>query len=150
MSFLDFAISLRETIQALDDTRERESIIIGQELIALVRRRVQNDKVNSSGSIFGVYTPRWAKVREKNNLQSDAPDFTFTGELFKTTGVTGVDNTSATTTVQIGGQTPRAQNILLGQEAKYGNIIEPNEQETQFVIEAHEERVFGIIDQFLG
>ena len=150
MGFLDFAIRLREAAQAINDTREQESILIGKELTALVRNRVQNEKVNSSGVVFGTYTPRWSKVRENNGLPIDAPNFTFTGELFKTTGVTGVDSSGGVTTVSIGGQTPRAEIILNGQVPKYGNIIEPNEEEEQFVIEAHEERIFGLINQFLG
>ena len=150
MSFLDFANSLRLAIQAINDTREGESILIGTELTALVRRRVQNDKVNSIGSNFSLYTPAWAMIREKNNLQSEAKDFTFTGTLWRNVGVTAVKNTSATTSVTIGGQTSREVAILEGQAQRDGNIIEPNDQEVQFIIEAHEERIFGILDKFLG
>jgi len=149
MSFLDFAISLKLVIDELEETRERESILIGQELTALVRRRVQNDKVNSIGSLFTPYTPAWAKIREDNNLQAEQKDFTFSGLMWKNIGVTDVDNNSGVTEVSIGGQTERSATILEGQSTRDGNIIETNEQEVQFVVEAHQERIFGVLNKFL-
>lgn len=150
MSFLDFAIRLKLVVEELEATREKESILIGRELTALVRRRVQNDKVNAFGSDFTPYTPAWAMIREKNNLQSEQKDFTFSGNMWKNIGVTEVEDSKGVTAVSIGGQTSRAAAILEGQSVRDGNIIEPNEQEIQFVIEAHQERIFGILEKFLG
>ena len=150
MSFLDFANSIRLALQALNDTRERESIIIGQELTALIRRRVQNEKVNSEGDIFGFYSPAWAKVREDNNLPTEAKDFTFTGEMWRDTGVLAADNTNASTTVVIGGQTQRAIELLAFNSERDGNLLAPSDEEIQFVTDAHEERVFTILNKYLS
>lgn len=150
MSFFDFAIRLKLAIEEIEETREQESILIGRELTALVRNRVQNDKVNAFGVDFTPYTPAWAMIREDNNLQSEQKDFTFTGVLWKNIGVTDVNSSSGETTISIGGQTSREVDILEGQSTRDGNIIEPNEQEVQFVVEAHEERIFGILQRFFG
>ena len=149
MSFGEFAIRLRQTVQALNDSRENESILIAKELTALVRRRVQNEKVNSEGVPFGTYSPFWANVRANNNLPTDLKNYTFSGDMWRNTGPILVDNTAASTTVTIGGQTSRAAALLGFNSERDGDLIAPNEQEIQFVTEAHEERVFNILNDFL-
>jgi len=177
MSFLDLAARLKLVIEELNSTREQESILIGKETIALVRLRVQNSKENEFGQPFGQYSealvPQWmyygkslsdgaedkirqgdwfqsyADFREANNLDSEDIDFTFSGDMWRNTGVKMVQSSGAQTVVIVGGQTTRAQDIIDWQEERYGNIIAINEEEERFVIEAHEERVFGIIEKFL-
>ncbi len=58
-------------------------------------------------------------------------------------------NAEGITTVTLGGQDARSQDILAWQEPRYGNIIEASEQEIEFAQEAHRERIFGIINRFL-
>jgi len=60
-----------------------------------------------------------------------------------------VQNTEGITTVTIGGQDARSQDILAWQEPRYGNIIEANEEEVEFAFEANRERIFGTINRFL-
>ena len=176
MSFLDLAARLKLVIEELNSTREQESILIGKETIALVRLRVQNSKKNEFGQPFGQYSiiqmPSWmffgkslkpsaesevndldelsyAEFRDINGLDSEDIDFTFSGDMWRNTGVKMVQSSGAQTVVIVGGQTTRAQDIIDWQEERYGNIIAINEEEERFVIEAHEERVFGIIEKFL-
>jgi hypothetical protein len=76
-------------------------------------------------------------------------NFTFSGDMCRNTGVTSVKSTNNSTTVTIGGQTTRAQNIQEWQEPRYGNILEANEQEQQFILDAHTERINKIINTYL-
>lgn len=178
MSILNFRENIKNFIEELNATRERESILIAQESAALVRNRVQNEKVDSNGSSFGSYStavvPQWmlwgkslsqgaedriregdwfqsyTDLREANNLPTDAINFTFSGAMWKNIGVIGVENTNDSTTVAFGGQTERAENILDWQSDKHGNIIELNEQERQFILEAHSERIGNLFAKYFG
>ena len=164
-------------VHEMISTREQESIIIAKDTMALIRNRIQNDKVDSNGQEFGQYSdavvPQWmlygrslsdgaeekikkgdwfqsySDLREANNLQTDAIDFTFSGDTMRNTGVTEVSNTNFSTSVTLGGQTTRASSILGYQEPRHGNIITPSEAEIKLVREAHEERVNKLIQKFL-
>lgn len=177
MSFLDFSIRIKLLVEEINATREEESVLIGTELRTLVRNRVQNDKTNADGSAFGQYSqavvPRWyfygkslsdgaeetirqgdwfqsyTDFREANNLNTGDINFTFSGDMWRNTGVTQVQNDGDSVTVLIGGQTTRAADILGWQEPRYGNILEANEEEERFVEEAHRERIFNKIARYL-
>ena len=177
MSFLNFAVRLKLAAEEINATRENESILVGKETTALIRNRVQTEKINADGQPFGQYSralvPRWyfygrsisggaenkiktgdwfqsyADFKEANNQDPNDINFTFTGDMWRNTGVNSVKSTAATTTVTIGGQTTRAQNIQEWQQPRYGNILATNEQERQFIKEAHEERIIKIINKYL-
>ncbi len=177
MSFLDFAIKLKLIAEEITARREDDSIQIADEVMKQVRNRVQEKKVDADGSAFGQYSqakvPQWffygksnndtaeadlragdwfvsyADFRELNNLDSGDINFTFSGDMWRNTGVVQVQNGNESTTVTIGGQDARSQDILAWQEPRYGNIIEASEQEKEFATEAHRERIFGIINRFL-
>ena len=177
MSFLDFAIKLKLIAEEITARREDDSIQIADEVMKQVRNRVQEKKIDADGSAFGQYSqalvPQWffygksntdtaeadlragdwfvsyADFRELNNLDSGDINFTFSGDMWRNTGVVQVQNGNESTTVTIGGQDARSQDILAWQEPRYGNIIEASEQEIEFATEAHRERIFGIINRFL-
>ena len=117
MSFLDFAQRLKKVVEVLNATREEESIVIAQETVALIRLRVQNDKVDAEGSSFGSYSLGYEIFRTLNNQPIDAKNYTFTGQMWRDTGITDVVE-----------------------------ILEASEEEEQFIREAHEERIINIID----
>lgn len=177
MSLLDLAARLRVIIDEIEATRSEQSFLVAKELVANVRSRVQNQKVDADGTSFGTYStavvPRWmlekramsggaktriragawfqsyTDLREANNLKTDSIDFTFTGRLWQQTGVSDIQASRGITTVKIGGQTEYAKQILGFQEERHGNILTPNEEELQRVREAHEERILNIINRFL-
>jgi hypothetical protein len=177
MSFLDFAVRLKLAAEEINATREYESVLVGKEATALIRNRVQTEKLNAEGQPFGQYSralvPQWffynkslslgadkklktgdwfvsyADFKEYNNQDPNDINFTFTGDMWRNTGVNSVKSTDSTTTVTIGGQTTRAQNIQEWQEPRYGNILETNENERQLIKEAHEERLKKIINKYL-
>lgn len=174
MGYLDFANQLRNLATTIDATREADSIRIASELSALVRNRVQNDRTDANGSSFGGYSQAvvpqyyfygrslsegaedkvkdgdwflsYEDFREDNNLQTEAKDFTFSGDMWRNTGVVDVRNTNSTTSVYYGGQTTRAAELISYHSEREGlSIIAASEQETQFATEAHEERIANAI-----
>lgn len=177
MGFLAFATRIKLAAEAINAQRENESILIGRETVALIRNRVQNDKTNAEGQPFGQYSravvPQWyfygrslsggaedrikagdwfqsyADFKEANNMDGGDINFTFSGDMWRNTGVTNVKNEGNSTTVTIGGQTTRAQNIQAWQEPRYGNILEANEEEKQKIYDAHTERINKILNTYL-
>ena len=147
MSFLDFAQRLKKVVEVLNATREEESIVIAQETVALIRLRVQNDKVDAEGVSFGSYSLGYEIFRTLNNQPIDAKNYTFTGQMWRDTGITDVQDTGGTTTVTIGGQTDRAASLMEYNTTRDGvEILEASEEEEEFIREAHEERIINIID----
>ena len=177
MTPLEFIRNTQLFLQDLNANRERESIQIAREAAALVRRRVQNDGIDSDGVSFGGYSeavvPRWmlydrslsqgaedtirsgdwfqsySDLKEANNMPLEK-NFTFTGEMWRNVGPIGVDNGPNETSVYVGGQTERAADILKYQEPLSGNIIAMNEEEIQFVTEAHAERVSEYLSKYFA
>ena len=177
MSFLDFAVKMKLLAEELNARREDDTIRIADEIMKQVRTRVSDEKIDADGSPFGQYSqallPQWyfhgksitktaeadlragewfisyAEFRELNNRDSGDINFSFTGDMWRNTGVVQVQNTEGTTTVTLGGQDDRSQDILAWQAPRYGNIIEANEEEVEFATEANRERIFGIINRFI-
>lgn len=146
MSFLDFAQRLKKVVEVLNATREEQSVIIAKETVASIRLRVQNDKVDAEGVSFGSYSLGYEIFRTLNNQPIDAKNYTFTGQMWRDTGITDVQDTGGTTTVTIGGQTDRAESLMEYNTTRDGPILEASEEDEEFIREAHEERIINIID----
>lgn len=177
MSLLDLVARIELIKQELESTREEESVRIANDMFSVTRLRIQQEREDSTGSKFGNYSvalvPRWygeAKAlsagakqrirggdyfqsykdfREADGLQTEALDFTRTGQMFQQSGVTEIENTTNTTIVKIGGQTEYAKRILGYHNERFGNILQPNEEEVQLVVDAQRERIEELISRFL-
>jgi len=179
MSFLDLANKLKQIPILLNETRAEQSAIIAKETAALVRNRVQNDKVDENGASFDTYSqavvPQWMlyssatsdgaierlkegewfqsyeDLKVANNQPIDAKNYTNTGDMWRNTGITSIESNGSSTTVTIGGQTERAANIHAWTlERDDVTLIAPNESEIGFIVEAHTERILGIINDVLS
>ena len=179
MGYLDFANKLKNLAATIDASREVQSVQIAQELRTLVRNRVQNDKQDSEGNTYDKYSEAvvpqsyyygkslsqgaedkikagdwflsYEDFREANNQPIDAKNFTFTGDMWRNTGVTDVENTNATTSVSYGGQTSRSSDLIGFHSEREGlSIISANKQEIEFVTEAHAERIADAIKDIFG
>ena len=100
MSFKDFARKIRLVSNEINETREEQSVIIAEETVALIRLRVQNEKVNADGDSFGAYSPAYEMFRLSQNQPVDAKNFTLTGDMWRDTGITDVSTSGFTTTAR--------------------------------------------------
>lgn len=178
MSYLAFGEKLKRFIEVLGSNREEESLIIGKETIALVRLRIQNKGEDSEGQSLGSYSQAvvpqpfyygrslsdgaedeikegswflsYETFREFNNLRTDIKDLTFTGDMWRNTGVTRIENQTNKTIVTLGGQTTRAEELISYHSDKYGNILAPSESEIQFIVESHIERINNAINEIFS
>ncbi len=179
MNIPDFQKYLDEVIQVLDETRDKEAEIIGQDLTAVVRDRVQNDKVQADGSSFGKYSqavvPYWfyqgkgrvsnaeqkildrygyfasyADFREVNNLQSQEIDLTFTGAMWSSAGVQEVEQKEGISTAIISFKGESNQLKAGYHSERWGNILTPNEAEINAAFEGYQERRIELIEELFS
>ncbi len=166
-------------IKALNEirvTRPIETELLGREALSLVRLRIQNDRVDENGNIFGTYSdavvPRkfykklltsgaekilkrkgwfvsYKDVREARGFQTESYDYTFTGRFFRELRAVIIGNNLSSTTVEIVG-TPRSQLILDSQSEKLGkSILLLSVDELQKINDAYFERIDDIINKYL-
>jgi len=175
-----FAGILREIVKSLDDTREIEAETVAKDSLALVRDRVQNDKLKADLQPFGTYSgavvPYWfytnkpsnvsdatqkaldkygyfvsyADWRDVNNLQSDQIDLTFTGEMWKSAFVTLGEVSEGIATATI--QFESGENALKAgyHSERFGNILALSEEETEVIVLSYKERRFEFLNALLG
>ncbi len=179
MNIADYQKYLDEVIQVLDDTRRREAEIIGKDITAVVRDRVQNDKIKADGSEFGQYSqsvvPYWfykgkgrvsnadqkvldrygyfasyADFREVNNLQSEQIDLTFTGAMWSSAGVQETEVNKGVATAVISFK--GEDNILKAgyHGERFGNILTPNEEEINAAFSGYQERRIELLEELFS
>ena len=167
-------------VQVLDETRLKEAITTANDLKALVRDRVQNDKVKSDGQPFGQYStapvPYWfytdkesnvsdsakklldtvgyfasyADFREVNNVQAGDIDLTLTGQMWASTTVVEGDISDGQATAIIQ-FTGESNKLKAGYHGdRFGNILAASDEEINAVIESYRERRFELIGALLG
>lgn len=167
-------------IDALEQTRGKEAELTGKDLVALVRDRVQNDKVNAEGVPFGQYSeavvPYWyykdkesnvsdaaqklldsvgyfasyADFREVNNLQAGDIDLTFTGKMWKAATVQ-VDDISEGTATAVLTFGDEESLLKAGYHSdRFGSILQPITEEINAAYESYIERRIDFIGALFG
>lgn len=169
MDIDDFIKYLDEVSKVMTDTRQKEAETIARDLTALVRDRVQNDKLKADGSPFGTYSqavvPYWffkdkgrvsnaekrvldkygyfasyADFRDVNNLFSDEIDLTFTGAMWKSAGIEDIEDSDGISIAKISFKGDENKLKAGYQGDRFGNILTPNEEEVTAVFDGYKER----------
>ncbi len=93
------------------------SKVIASDTNARVRTRIQRSGVDADGSKFesfsfakiGAYSQMAGEIRRAKGLQTSIMDFTFTGDMWANTGLSGTDKRKEEVTVTIGGTSSSAK-----------------------------------------
>ena len=141
MTAAQTAARIRQNLADLRTNRERELQIIGADLSALIKIRVQGSGENYLNTPFSPYTPGYAKFRQKTGRQTTRKVYDYTGR-FWTSVYAEIDkdgNTTYTIIITAHGQ----DNIdkALGAQKKDGNILRPSQEELDLAEEANNLRV---------
>ena len=175
MKIPEFQKYIEEVINVLDDTRQKEAEIAAKDITALVRDRVQNDRQQFDGSSFGSYSdavvPYWfykgkgnvsnseqklldkygyfasySQFREVNNLQSEEIDLTFTGAMWSSAGVEKTEDVEEGKAVAFVSFKGIENELKAGYHSdRFGNILQPSEEEVNAVFEGYQERRLELI-----
>ena len=140
MTARDFADQIRRNVEALRNNREAELKIIGLDLVAVLKDRIQRSGENYQGAKFTPYTPGYATQRQKKGFQIGYVDFTRSGRLWASV-YPDVDGNGAKFTVVISAH--GADNIkkVTKAEKKRGNILRPSQDELNLAEQANAARV---------
>ena len=179
MNIADYQKYLNEVVQVLDDTRQKEAEITATDITAVVRDRVQNDKVMADGSEFGQYSqakvPYWfykdkgrvsdaeqkildrygyfasyADFREVNNLQSEQIDLTFTGAMWSSAGVEDTEVEEGKATAIISFK-GEEEKLKAGYHGeRFGNILTPNQEEINAAFGGYQERRIELLEELFS
>jgi hypothetical protein len=140
MTAAQTAAKIRQNLADLRANRERELLIIGNDLSALIKIRVQGSGENYLNTKFSPYTPGYEKQRRKAGAQTQYVDFTRTGRLWASV-YPDVEGNSAVMTVVISAHGQDNINKVEGAVKKRGNILRPSQEELDLAEEANNQRV---------
>lgn len=121
----------------------RIALLSALDTVALVKRRVINERENADGGIFGIYSAGYQKRRIDNNLLGEQINFSFTNKMWNSTTARIIENTGDRVVVFI---SPDADNIekLKYMTEKFGPILVLNPEEEQIHKEIYENKVKDI------
>lgn len=171
--------AIRQLRKHLRRNKTKTALRIGFDVLALVKKRVQLTGKDSKGKPFPGYShavvPKpffygrsrspgaeqrlkaktswfvsYKEFRDINDLETDFVDLTFTGQMWKRTGVKLIKSTSALTVVELGGRNEDAQNKINWNSKRYGeSILTLSKKEEDMVYDAYRAYILKTFKQFL-
>src|SRR5690349_9572773 len=95
---------IQSTREELIRTRSRDMLLVGLDMIALIKRRVINKGINEKEVSFGIYSEAYKRLRIKKNLD-DKPypnkNYKFTSRMWTNTTATIVKESRDEVTVRL-------------------------------------------------
>lgn len=129
-------LRIAATKRDLARTRVRDMLVIGLDMIALVKRRVINTGTNAQGRSFGTYSRAYQRVREKENL-TDVPfpkkNFKRTSRMWSNTTASIISQQDSSVTVRLAPVTQTEIDKLQHNEKRSGNIIVLSKRENSIL-----------------
>lgn len=140
---------LQNVRHALIKTRSRDMLVIGLDMIALIKNRVINKGLDHEGNTFSPYSKAYAARKVKKNLD-DKPfplkNFKFTTRMMSNTTASVVRESDQSVTVRLAPVTPFEVEKLLRNEEREGKpIIEPSKKENAILERAITQRYRRIL-----
>lgn len=129
-------------------TRARDMLVIGLDMIALVKSRVINKAVNHEGKSFGVYSLAYQRQRGRENL-TDRPfpqkNFKRTTRMWTNTTASIIGQKETEVTVRLAPVTQTEVDKLLFNEKRSGTIIALSKNENVILERAIQKRYRRIL-----
>ena len=141
MTARDLANQIRRNVEALRNNREQELKIIGSDLAALIKLRIQGSGRNYLNQLFSPYSQRRKDERQKKGRQIGYVDYTDTGRLWASV-YPDVDGNGAKATVVISAHGADNVRKVQNAETKRGDLIlRPSQDELDLAAKANEARI---------
>ena len=117
-------------------------VSIGFSQVALTKNRIQQTGKDSDGGFFTSYSDGYAAFREDKGRQTGFKDFTLTGELFQSIGVTFKGLQGGKVVVVIEPKDEKNKKKLLYLERQEGkDILDLSDREVELITKTIEARV---------
>lgn len=96
---------------------------------ALIQQRVQEKGLNANNTKTPDYSPAYANRRKKKGLQTGYMDLTFTGEMFRSIGVTDKKTEGEKTIITLAGRDEFTQNKIDWNSEKQFEVLKLSKEE---------------------
>lgn len=151
MNLREWGERLRGAVAQMDANRQREGLIIANDLNAMVWLRIQTTGKAYTGATFSPYSDAYKKVRRKAGAQTSYVDFTVTGQLARNVRPEVVASDNNSVTIEVTARDSANQMKLRGATVQpkgspRGNILIPNEREIGIAQQANRDRVLKYIN----
>lgn len=137
----DIITRIRNVRQEIINSRETEVLKISNDLLALIKLRIQTSGKDYTGAQFAPYVPGYAKERKSKGYQINIVDFTRTGRFWNNVQPVLTASSVTSATVRLEGSEQRSKDIVKGAEKKRGNILQPSKQEVELARKANQSRI---------
>jgi len=117
-------------------TRTRDILIIGLDMIALVKRRVINTAINADGKSFGTYSRSYQQTRQREHLtEKPFPEKNFkrTTRMWNNTTASIIGQEGSKVTVRLAPATQNEKDKLRWNEKRDGDIIALSDREAKLL-----------------
>ena len=128
--------------RVLNQRQDAQSASTGQYSKALVPKFYLYNKSTSQGAERRIRASKnpflsYSDLREANNLQTQAKDYSFSGRMWAEVGVVSQSVTDSSIEVTIGGQTPYSSRLLKFHEERDGiNLLAVSQSESAMLASA--------------
>ena len=107
---------------------------------ALIQERIQELGEDANEVALTPYSDEYINVRNKKGYETAFTNLTFTGQMWRATGIVSEGATAKGYTVQIGGGDTTSKNKVQWNSERYGDILRVSKkEETQLQVQINEQ-----------
>ena len=107
---------------------------------ALIQERIQELGEDANEVALTPYSDEYVNVRNKKGYETTFTNLTFTGQMWRSTGIVNEGATAKGYTVEIGGGDATAKNKVQWNSERYGDILRVSKkEETQLQVQINEQ-----------
>lgn len=136
MSTDEFLVVLERFNDTLPAKRDELILLAIHDINAIAQRRIIGSRANATGTIFGIYSPAYLKKRIKSGKGADPRiNFSFTGEMWKTTKPRIIQTSDDQVTVRVQPAREDRKEVMAIHDERFGEILALSDEETDLLIE---------------
>lgn len=121
---------------------------VGSDAKVLIQQRIQQEGQNASGGRTPDYSPLYKKKRQKKGLQTNYMDLTYTGEMFRSIGLTE-KKTKDEVIVSVAGRDEFTQNKINWNSEKHFEVLKLSKQEEAILQESFDNELYDVCLTYL-
>lgn len=131
----ELIIKLEKFNDTLPEVRDRLIMDAVFSTNAIVKRRIIGDRQSYTGTIFGIYSPKYLKQRIKKGKGSDPRiNFSYTGKMLQSTQPFIVSTADDHVRVRIQPLDSQRKEVMGHHEKRFGEIIQLSEVEVDGLV----------------
>lgn len=148
MSLQELIDSFDALLGNLDPIMVEEVTTIANDGLDIVDRRVTRQGQNAQGSAFPDYSPGYKLFKKREGKYRGIVDLTFTGQMWKNTGIVSTQDQGGLITVTIAGQDQFTRDKMSGNADVRGDFLTLSPKEIEQLTDDSKERLFGKINGY--